>query len=138
MRLTAVVASFALLSTTMGMGVHATVLAAVTAAQEFRIRPGHFTDSPREIYRGENPERADLHRGGIWTDESLILLALQVAENQRLWGTEEQWVGGFATLGFYGYQQMTDASAGDSQNWERSFSGVNTATGNKKSVYDLV
>lgn len=40
-------------------------------AQWARGKPGHYTDSPRHIYKGPNPSRDPKTRGGMWSPQAL-------------------------------------------------------------------
>jgi hypothetical protein len=102
-------------------------------AHQVQAAPPMFTDSPTEIYYGDNPDRDEAHRGGLWTDEDLYELGKQVQQNQVDWGQA-----GASTRGNIAAISFIGSGAGSPMPWERTFGDVDTSTGNKLSNYAIV
>lgn len=133
-RIVSILSCFSLLVAQCGAGVHAAwVFSLPRLSKILKQQPSRFSDAPTQVYLGENPDRDEAHRGGLWTDEDLYELGKQVQENQEEWGAVDA-----ATSGRLALISFIGSGAGEAMPWERSFGDVDTSTGNKQSTYPIV
>lgn len=132
-RLVCIFASAALAVSSSANGIYSLSLATwQEIASQLQTRTGAFTDTPTEIYLGDNPSR-DEDRRGMWTTEQLAAFRQQEAQEQAESGIGNASVKGrtalFATVGTGG---------GETMPWEGRLGSVNTNTGNKLTQLPIV